>query len=52
MTFTSMHRPLSGYTSALLANGMVISALTESGPAALPWVLAIRADKIPWAGRA
>jgi ubiquinone/menaquinone biosynthesis C-methylase UbiE len=27
MTFVSMHRPLSDYTSALFGNGMVISAL-------------------------
>ena len=47
MTFTSMHRPLSAYTSALLANGMVISALTESGTGMIPWLLAIRADKVP-----
>lgn len=47
MTFTSMHRPLSAYISALTANGMVISALTESGTDAIPWLLAIRADKVP-----
>ena len=46
MTFTSMHRPLSAYTSALLANGMMISAVTERGNGPLPWLLAIRADKI------
>jgi SAM-dependent methyltransferase len=46
MTFTSMHRPLSDYTSALFGNGMVISALTESGEGAIPWLLAIRAEKI------
>jgi len=28
MTFSSMHRPLSSYTSALFGQGMVISALT------------------------
>jgi SAM-dependent methyltransferase len=43
MTFTSMHRPLSGYTSALLANGLAISALTEGGAGLIPWLLAIRA---------
>lgn len=46
MTFTSMHRPLSVYTSALLANGMVITALTEQGEGTVPWLLALRADKI------
>ncbi len=46
MTFTSMHRPLSDYTSALFANGMVLSALTESGDGTLPWLLAARADKV------
>jgi SAM-dependent methyltransferase len=46
MTFNSTHRPLSGYTSALLANGMVISALTEGGERMIPWLLAIRAEKI------
>jgi SAM-dependent methyltransferase len=46
MTFTSMHRPLSSYTSALSANGMVISTLTESGTSIIPWLLAIRAERI------
>jgi len=47
MTFTSMHRPLSAYTSALFANGMVITALTESGgDDTVPWLLALSADKI------
>jgi SAM-dependent methyltransferase len=46
MTFTSMHRPLSAYTSALFANGMVLSALTESGDGVIPWLLAARADKV------
>jgi hypothetical protein len=45
MTFTSMHRPLGDYTSALFANGMVLSALTESGDGTIPWLLAARADK-------
>ncbi|HEY5019295.1 MAG TPA: class I SAM-dependent methyltransferase [Streptosporangiaceae bacterium] len=45
MTFTSMHRPLSAYAAALFANGMVISGLTESGQGAIPWLLAVRADK-------
>ncbi|MGP8000687.1 MAG: class I SAM-dependent methyltransferase [Streptosporangiaceae bacterium] len=45
MTFTSMHRPLSEYTSALFANGMVLSALTESGDGPIPWLLAMRAGK-------
>ena len=47
MTFTSMHRPLSAYTSALFANGMAITALTESGRGTVPWLLALRADKLP-----
>jgi SAM-dependent methyltransferase len=47
MTFASTHRPLSDYTSALFANGMVLSALTEGGGAGtLPWLLAARADKV------
>jgi SAM-dependent methyltransferase len=46
MTFTSMHRPLSDYTSALFANGMVLSALKESGGGVIPWLLAARADKV------
>lgn len=45
MTFTSMHRPLSAYTSALFAEGMAITALTEAGDGAVPWLLALRADK-------
>ena len=47
MTFTSMHRPLSAYTSALFANGMAITALTEAGGGNVPWLLALRADKPP-----
>ena len=47
MTFTSMHRPLSAYTSALFANGMAITALTEAGDGTVPWLLALRADKLP-----
>jgi SAM-dependent methyltransferase len=46
MTFSSMHRPLSAYTSALFAHGMVLTALTEGGDGPIPWVLAARADKI------
>jgi SAM-dependent methyltransferase len=46
MTFNSMHRPLSDYTSALFANGMVLSALTENGGGEIPWLLAARADKL------
>jgi hypothetical protein len=41
-----MHRPLSAYTSALFANGMVLSALTERGDGAIPMLLAARADKV------
>jgi SAM-dependent methyltransferase len=47
MTFTSMHRPLSAYTSALFASGMAITALTEAGEGTVPWLLALRADKLP-----
>jgi SAM-dependent methyltransferase len=50
MTFTSMHRPLGAYVSALAANGMLVSALTENGGGAIPWLLALRAEKVP-AGR-
>jgi SAM-dependent methyltransferase len=46
MTFVSMHRPLSAYTSALFAQGMVISALAEGGETTIPWLLVARADKI------
>ena len=45
MTFTSMHRPLSAYTSALFANGLAITALTEGGGGTVPWLLALRAEK-------
>jgi SAM-dependent methyltransferase len=45
MTFNSMHRPLSAYTSALFGNGMLITALTEDGTGTVPWLLAIRAEK-------
>jgi ubiquinone/menaquinone biosynthesis C-methylase UbiE len=48
MTFTSMHRPLSAYTSALFAEGMAITALTEGGGGPVPWLLTLRADKLPW----
>jgi SAM-dependent methyltransferase len=47
MTFTSMHRPLGAYTSALFANGMAITALTEGGGGTVPWLLALRAEKRP-----
>jgi SAM-dependent methyltransferase len=46
MTFTSMHRPLSAYTTALFAEGMAITALTEAGDGSVPWLLALRADKL------
>jgi SAM-dependent methyltransferase len=46
MTFTSMHRPLGAYTAALFANGMAITALTEGGDGTVPWLLALRADKL------
>jgi len=45
MTFTSMHRPLSAYTSALFANGLAVTALTEAGAGTVPWLLALRAEK-------
>jgi SAM-dependent methyltransferase len=47
MTFSSMHRPLSAYTSALFSQGMVITALSEGGDGVIPWLLAMRAGKIP-----
>ena len=47
MTFSSMHRPLSAYTSALFGQGMVITALSEGGDGVIPWLLAMRADKLP-----
>ena len=47
MTFTSMHRPLSAYTSALFGNGMAITALTEGGDGIVPWLLALRAEEGP-----
>ena len=47
MTFSSMHRPLSDYTSALFGQGMVITALSEAGDGMIPWLLAMRADKLP-----
>jgi SAM-dependent methyltransferase len=45
MTFTSMHRPLSAYTSALFANGLAVTALTEAGGGTVPWLLALRAER-------
>jgi hypothetical protein len=42
-----MHRPLSAYTSALFGQGMAITALTEHGDGVIPWLLAMRAEKIP-----
>ena len=47
MTFSSMHRPLSDYTRALFGQGMVITALSEGGDGMIPWLLAMRADKLP-----
>jgi SAM-dependent methyltransferase len=46
MTFTSMHRPLGAYTAALTGQGLAITALTEHGAGAIPWLLAMRAEKI------
>jgi SAM-dependent methyltransferase len=45
MTFISMHRPLSAYTTALFGAGMTVSALTEDGGGTVPWLLALRAEK-------
>jgi SAM-dependent methyltransferase len=45
MTFTSMHRPLSAYTEALSGHGLAITALREYGDRAIPWLLALRAEK-------
>ncbi len=47
MTFSSMHRPLSAYTTALTGQGLAITALTEHGDGMIPWLLAMRAEKIP-----
>jgi SAM-dependent methyltransferase len=47
MTFTSMHRPLGAYTSAVFENDMVITALTEAGGGTVPWLLAVRAERLP-----
>jgi ubiquinone/menaquinone biosynthesis C-methylase UbiE len=46
MTFSSMHRPLSAYTAALTSQGLAITALTEHGDGVIPWLLAMRAEKI------
>ncbi len=46
MTFTSMHRPLGAYTAALTGQGLAITALTEHGEGVIPWLLAMRAEKI------
>jgi hypothetical protein len=46
MTFSSMHRPLSAYTIALTGQGLAITALTEHGEGMIPWLLAMRAEKI------
>lgn len=45
MTFTSMHRPLSACSEALIGNGLVITALREYGDRAVPWLLALRPEK-------
>lgn len=47
MTFTSMHRPLSACSEALIGNGLVITALREYGDRAVPWLLALRAENEP-----
>lgn len=46
MTFSSMHRPLGAYTAALTGQGLAITALTEHGGGVIPWLLAMRAEKI------
>jgi ubiquinone/menaquinone biosynthesis C-methylase UbiE len=45
MTFVSVHRPLSAYTAALARNDLVVTALTEHGDGAVPWVLVLRARR-------
>jgi ubiquinone/menaquinone biosynthesis C-methylase UbiE len=45
MTFTSMHRPLSAYIEALSGHGLAVTALREYGDRAIPWLLALRAEK-------
>ena len=46
MTFSSVHRPLSAYAAALTGQGLAITALTEHGGGMIPWLLAMRAEKI------
>jgi ubiquinone/menaquinone biosynthesis C-methylase UbiE len=46
MTFSSVHRPLSAYATALTGQGLAITALTEHGDGMIPWLLAMRAEKI------
>ena len=47
MTFSSMHRPLSAYITALAGQGLAITALAEHGEGMIPWLLAMRAEKFP-----
>ena len=46
MTFSSVHRPLSAYAAALTGQGLALTALTEHGDGMIPWLLAMRAEKI------
>jgi SAM-dependent methyltransferase len=45
MTFVSVHRPLSAYTSVLHRVGMVIELIIEHGSGTVPWLLVFRATK-------
>lgn len=44
MTFVSTHRPLADYVNALADTGMVITAMSETGDRAVPWLLTFRAE--------
>ena len=45
MTFISMHRSLSAYTTALTGSNMVITELREHGAGNIPWLPVMRAEK-------
>jgi SAM-dependent methyltransferase len=47
MTFVSAHRPLSRYADSLAAAGFAITALREFGDKVIPWLLVIRAERLP-----
>jgi len=49
MDFASVHRPLGAYVTALTRNGLVLTALSEHGDGAVPWLLVLRAQRSPLA---